>query len=256
MEHSTSSETSNTLVTIQDVTKTYDSKNGSVTALKNINLTIYREEFVSLIGPSGCGKSTLLRLLAGLDQKYEGKIIWTHQPEPGKDIGFVFQDSALLPWRTVEGNVALGIETQKNPRVDPGRIEYLLELVGLQDFRKAYPAQLSGGMKQRVSIVRALAYDPQILLMDEPFGALDAITRDKLHENLLEIWEETRKTIVIVTHAVDEATYLSDRVAVMSARPGQLQSLHTVPMDRPREATVRDTKEFLSFSGMLRKELI
>ena len=247
-----------TLVAIENVTKTYRPRGAEpVFALTDVNVDIHDNEIVSLIGPSGCGKSTLLRIIAGLDKEYDGTLNWSREPRPGKDIGFVFQEPALLPWRTVRRNVAIGLEVQGvSASEQRDRVDYLLGLVGLQDFAESFPRQLSGGMRQRVAIVRALAYDPQILLMDEPFGALDAITRDKLHDDMLRIWEETKKTIVIVTHAVDEATYLSSRVVVMSARPGRIRSVHTVPIDREnREPSARQTAEFAEFSGMLRSEL-
>lgn len=247
-----------TLVSIQDVSKTYRPRGAQpVVALTEVNLGIHEHEIVSLIGPSGCGKSTLLRIIAGLDADFDGELEWSQPPRPGKDIGFVFQEPALLPWRTVRRNVGIGLEVQGvSAKEQRARVDYLLELVGLQDFGDSFPRQLSGGMRQRVAIIRALAYDPQILLMDEPFGALDAITRDKLHDDLLRIWAETKKTIVIVTHAVDEATYLSSRVVVMSSRPGRIRSVHQVPFEREnRDVSVRQTAEFAEFSGNLRSEL-
>lgn len=246
------------LLSMRDLEKTYRPVGAEpVTALTGVDLDIHGQEIVSLIGPSGCGKSTLLRIIAGLDKDYVGELDWSSTPRPGRDIGFVFQEPALLPWRTVRKNVAIGLETQGVSKDEQReRVDYLLSLVGLTNFAESYPRQLSGGMRQRVAIVRALAYDPQILLMDEPFGALDAITRDKLHDDLLRIWAETKKTIVIVTHAVDEATYLSSRVVVMSPRPGRIRAVHDVPFERDgRTAEVRETAEFGAFTGMLRSEL-
>ncbi|WP_418153233.1 ABC transporter ATP-binding protein [Actinoalloteichus caeruleus] len=245
------------LLEIRGVSKEYVSvKGASVRALDDVNLDIGDGEIIAIIGPSGCGKSTLLRMVAGLDTDYEGTIEWTRAPRPGRDIGFVFQEPALLPWRTVARNVSLGIEVQKDRSDLPtDRVDQLLELVGLRDFAKSYPKELSGGMRQRVAIVRALAYDPRILLMDEPFGALDAITRDKLHDDILRIWAATRKTIVFVTHSVEEAAYLADRVVVMSPRPGRLRSVHQVPLDRNRDAATRQLPVFAEFAGMLRGEL-
>ncbi len=245
------------LVRIRNLSKTYARKGGDgVQALTDIDFDIRSGEILSLIGPSGCGKSSLLRILAGLDTGYDGDVTWTEQPEQGRDIGFVFQDASLLPWRTVLRNVCLGLEGKgisKSDRESRGR--ELLELVGLQDFAAAYPRELSGGMRQRVAIVRALAYDPKVLLMDEPFGALDAITRDTLQDDLLRIWEATRKTIIIVTHSVEEAAYLSDRVVVLTARPGTVASIETVPLDRERTPQTRERPEFAAFAGELRSGL-
>ncbi|WP_067244321.1 ABC transporter ATP-binding protein [Microbacterium resistens] len=246
-----------TLLAIENVTKTYRRRgNSDVTALSDVDLTIGDQEIVALIGPSGCGKSTLLRMIAGLDDDYSGSLRWSQPPRPGKDIGFVFQEATLLPWRTVSRNVSLGLERQglgKEARA--ARVDELLEMVGLQDFGQSYPSQLSGGMKQRVGILRALAYDPRVLLMDEPFGALDAITRDKLQDDLLAIWERTHKTIVLVTHSVEEAAYLADRVVVMSPRPGRIKAVHEVPFSRERSSETRQLPEFAQFTGMLREEL-
>jgi NitT/TauT family transport system ATP-binding protein len=228
-----------------------------VLALSDVELDVAEGEVVALIGPSGCGKSTLLRIVAGLDTAFDGEMVWARPPRAGKDIGFVFQDPALLPWRTVERNVTLGLEAQKDRSAAAReRVRDLLKLVGLSDFADAYPKQLSGGMRQRVAIARALAYQPQVLLMDEPFGALDAITRDRLQDDLLRIWEETHKTIVLVTHSVEEATYLSDRVVVLSPRPGRIKAIHPVPLDRDRSPRTRQLPEFAAFAGLLRQELV
>ncbi|MFF5264407.1 ABC transporter ATP-binding protein [Actinomadura viridis] len=244
-------------LSIRDVRKTYVGANRQrVVALADVDLDVAEGEVVALIGPSGCGKSTLLRMIAGLDADFEGKLAWTRRPRPGKDIGFVFQEPALLPWRSVERNVSLGLEAQRDRSAEGRtRVRDLLDLVGLSDFAQSFPKELSGGMRQRTAIARALAYDPQILLMDEPFGALDAITRDRLHDDLLRIWETTRKTIILVTHSVEEATYLADRVAVMSARPGRIKAVHRVPLDRDRSPATRRLPEFAEFAGMLRQEL-
>jgi NitT/TauT family transport system ATP-binding protein len=248
-----------TMLDIADVTKIYRGRSrgaSSVTALDNVSLKLDREEIVALIGPSGCGKSTLLRMIAGLDDDFSGSLQWSEPPRPGKDIGFVFQEATLLPWRTVSRNVSLGLERRGMTKEQIGnRVEELLQLVGLQDFASSYPGQLSGGMKQRVGILRALAYDPRVLLMDEPFGALDAITRDKLQDDLLAIWARTRKTIVLVTHSVEEAAYLADRVVVMSPRPGRIRGIYQVPLPRERSAETRQLPEFARFTGMLREEL-
>jgi NitT/TauT family transport system ATP-binding protein len=244
-------------MTALNVRKVYQGANRQrVLALDDVNLDVADGEIVSLIGPSGCGKSTLLRMIAGLDTEFEGELSWTRTPQPGKDIGFVFQEPALLPWRTIERNVAFGLEVQKDRPADlRERVQQLLKLVGLEEFAKSFPKELSGGMRQRAAIARALAYDPRVLLMDEPFGALDAITRDRLNDDLLRIWEQTRKTIILVTHSVEEAAYLSDRVVVMTSRPGRIRNIHRVPLDRHRSATTRQLAEFAKFAGVLRQEL-
>lgn len=242
---------------IAEVSKTYvGARRQQVKALDGINLDVQEGEIVALIGPSGCGKSTLLRIVAGLDRDYVGAINWQRPPRRGRDIGFVFQDPALLPWRNVARNVSLGLEVQRAERkVIDTKVAELLELVGLSEFAKAFPRELSGGMRQRAAIARALAYDPTILLMDEPLGALDAITRDKLQDDILRIWETTRKTIVFVTHGVEEATYLADRVVVMTPRPGRIRGIHTVPLPRKRDASARMLPAFAEFVGHLREEL-
>lgn len=244
-------------LSVSDVTKVYKAANRqSVTALDDVSLDIDDGQIIALIGPSGCGKSTLLRMIAGLDDDYQGEIAWETQPKPGRDIGFVFQEHALLPWRTVQRNVALGLEGKGTDKASvSARVAELLAMVGLQDFADSYPSELSGGMRQRVAIVRALAYNPRILLMDEPFGALDAITRDRLQDDLLRIWEQTKKTIVLVTHSVEEAAYLADRVVVMSARPGRIRAIHDVPLPRERDQATRELPEFAHFSNMLRGQL-
>ncbi|MER8002289.1 ABC transporter ATP-binding protein [Streptomyces sp. NPDC095613] len=244
-------------LSVRGISKTYTAANGSkVVALDDVDLDVAEGEIVALIGPSGCGKSTLLRMVAGLDTDFGGELAWTAEPRPGKDIGFVFQEPALLPWRTVRRNVSLGLEAQgdKSPK-GRERVGELLDLVGLTDFAGSFPKELSGGMRQRAAIARALAYDPRILLMDEPFGALDAITRDRLHDDLLRIWATTRKTIILVTHSVEEATYLADKVAVMTARPGRIKAVHEVPLDRDRTPRTRQLPRFAEFAGMLRQEL-
>ncbi|QEE62391.1 ABC transporter ATP-binding protein [Salinibacterium sp. dk2585] len=242
---------------ITDVTKVYRAAKGQdVTALDNVSLDIEDGQIVALIGPSGCGKSTLLRMIAGLDTDYQGDISWQTPPKAGRDIGYVFQEHALLPWRTIQRNVALGLETSGMDKTAiNARVSELLQMVGLGDFANSYPSELSGGMRQRVSIVRALAYDPRILLMDEPFGALDAITRDRLQDDLLRIWEQTKKTIVLVTHSVEEAAYLADRVVVMSPRPGRIRAIHDVPLSRDRDQSTRELPEFAQFANMLRGQL-
>ena len=223
---------------IHNVTKTFSSEEGEIKALENINLAVNATEFLCIIGPSGCGKTTLLRMIAGLDHPSSGEIILdgNEVKGPSPDRGMVFQEFSLFPWRTVLKNVEFGLEILG---VDGRRkiAEQYLELVGLRDFKNCYPQELSGGMKQRVAIARALATEPAILLMDEPFGSVDAQTRNVLQEELLEIWKRTEKTILFVTHSVDEAVYLADRVAVMSARPGRIIQCMKIDIPRPRKRT-------------------
>ncbi|MFZ3044842.1 MAG: ABC transporter ATP-binding protein [Desulfatirhabdiaceae bacterium] len=229
---------SSAIIQISDISKTYTTNNGkSVTALEGVSLNVAINDFVCLLGPSGCGKSTLLRIIAGLEKASEGQVLFRGTPlsRPTREIGMVFQEYTLLPWRTVEDNVALGLEfagISKQERIKCAA-DYL-EMVGLFQFRRAYPYELSGGMQQRVAIARALAKDPDVLLMDEPFGALDAYTRILLQKELLRIWEKNRKTILFVTHSVDEAIYLADRIAVLTAHPGRLREVNAVNMARPR----------------------
>ena len=231
---------------ILNVTKTFNSEVGEIKALEAINLEVKPSEFLCIIGPSGCGKTTLLRLVAGLDKPTSGKILLDGKEveKPGQDRGLVFQEFSLFPWRTVIKNVTFGLEIQGIDKEEQYRIanEYI-ELVGLKGFEDRYPYELSGGMKQRVAVARALATDPAILLMDEPFGSVDAQTRNVLQEELLEIWKRTEKTILFVTHSVDEAVYLADRVAVMSARPGQIIHCMKIDIPRPRKRTSMEANE-------------
>ncbi len=226
----------NPILNLSDVRKTYlTEKKERINALDRIDLDIFENDFVCILGPSGCGKSTLLRLVAGLDRDYQGKIFYKGKllTSSSHEIGMVFQEYSLLPWRNVIDNVVLGPEflgKGKRERIEIG-MQYL-RLVGLDAYTKSYPYELSGGMQQRVAIARSLANDPQILLMDEPFGALDAHTRILLQKELLTIWNKNRKTILFVTHSVDEAVYLSDRIVVMSASPGKM--LADIPVDMPR----------------------
>lgn len=227
---------------ICNVTKTFNSEEGEIKALKDVNLRVNCCEFLCIIGPSGCGKTTLLRLIAGLDYPSSGEIILggARVSGPSPDRGMVFQEFSLFPWRTVLKNVEFGLEVRGVQ--DRRKIaEQYLELVGLQGFENCYPHELSGGMKQRVAIARALATNPSILLMDEPFGSVDAQTRNLLQEELLEIWRRTEKTILFVTHSVDEAVYLADRVAVMSARPGRIIECIKIDIPRPRKRTSMET---------------
>lgn len=225
---------------ILNVTKTFNSEEGEIKALEDVNLSVNCCEFLCILGPSGCGKTTLLRLIAGLDYPSSGEIILDGKEvkDPSPDRGMVFQEFSLFPWRTVIKNVTFGLEIQGIDEEEQYRVanEYI-ELVGLKDFKNCYPYELSGGMKQRVAIARALATEPAILLMDEPFGSVDAQTRNVLQEELLQIWKRTEKTILFVTHSVDEAVYLADRVAVMSARPGRIIECMKIDIARPRKRT-------------------
>lgn len=218
------------------VTKTYQHKSGPVLALDGIDLSIAEGEFISIVGGSGCGKSTLLRIVAGFENEYSGSVSLGGVPirRPGLDRGMVFQEHRLLPWLTVEENVSLGLNGMPSNEVQT-RIHEHLALVGLSGFEKAYPGQLSGGMSQRVAIARALANQPKILLLDEPFGALDALTKIQMQHEALRIWQAQRMTMILVTHDIDEAIFLGDRVVVMSARPGRIKSTVQVNLPRPRD---------------------
>ncbi|WP_257167438.1 ABC transporter ATP-binding protein [Bradyrhizobium sp. SRS-191] len=225
------------LIAIDQVSKTYVSASGAaVHALSRISLDIKPGEFVCVVGPSGCGKSTLLRLLAGLDGYSEGRLLLDGEKVagPSRKVGVVFQAANLLPWMTVRDNVGLPLRVGGRHAPAGDRIERLLAVTGLGDFGDKYPYELSGGMQQRAGICRALARDPEILLMDEPFGALDALTRERLNLELQRIWQENRKTILLITHSISEAIFLADRVIVMSARPGRILADLAVPIPRPR----------------------
>jgi NitT/TauT family transport system ATP-binding protein len=208
--------------------------------LENISLEVQDEEFVCILGSSGCGKTTLLRLIAGLDTAGSGRVILDGEEIRGTSpkVGMVFQEYSLFPWRSVIDNIAFGLEMRGIAKDERYRIaERYLNLVNLSQFRDSYPSELSGGMRQRVAVARALALDPVLLLMDEPFGALDAQTRNMLQKELLDIWEATKKTIVFITHSVDEAVYLSDRIIVLTPRPGRICRIFPVDLPRPRDRT-------------------
>ncbi len=236
-------------IRISNLTKTYppQGETPAFVALDNVSLEVKRGEFLAVLGPSGCGKSTLLHVVGGLIPAQGGvQVLGRDITGPGLDRGVVFQDYALFPWRTVLDNVSFGLEIKKIPadeRLDIARRH--IAAVGLAGFEHRYPSQLSGGMKQRVAIARALAYDPDVLLMDEPFAALDAQTREILQGELLRIWEETGKTVVFVTHAIDEAVFLAQRVAVITARPGRVKQIVDIDLPAPRHGRdVRSTPEF------------
>ncbi|ESY19873.1 MULTISPECIES: ABC transporter ATP-binding protein [unclassified Mesorhizobium] len=239
---------------------TFRTNDGPVEALSNVDLTIGKGEFVSFIGPSGCGKTTLLRVIADLEKPTSGTIsvngMTPEQAREKRAYGYVFQAAALFPWRTIERNVALPLEIIGLSRAEQAeRIKRTMELVNLSGFEKKYPWQLSGGMQQRASIARALAFDADLLLMDEPFGALDEIVRDHLNEQLLELWARTNKTICFVTHSIPEAVYLSTRIVVMSPRPGRVTDIieSTLPKERPLD--IRETPEFLAIAARVRDGL-
>lgn len=224
---------------VNSVWKEYKTQHKAiVSALEDITLTVQQNDFVCIVGPSGCGKSTLMRLISGLEPASQGTITYRNKPitQPTAQIGMVFQEYSLLPWRTVLDNVALGLEFAGMDKSEcQKKASEYLELVELADFARAYPHELSGGMRQRVAIARAMAVEPDILLMDEPFGALDAHTRILLQKELLRVWEVHKKTILFVTHSVDEAIFLADKIIIMSPRPGKIKEVVAVDMLRPRD---------------------
>jgi NitT/TauT family transport system ATP-binding protein len=234
-------------VTVQNLSKAFPKEDGTATqALSGVDLEIGDMEFICLVGPSGCGKTTLLRIIAGLETATTGKVTIDGQPVTGPDPkrGMVFQEYSLFPWRRVIDNVAFGLEMKGMGKDERREIaDRYIDMVGLSQFRDAYPYELSGGMRQRVAIARALANDPDVLLMDEPFGALDAQTRNRMQKELLSLWEQTKKTIVFVTHSVDEAVYLATRIVVLSPRPGSVQEIIDVPWAHPRDRTSAEFAE-------------
>ncbi len=234
---------------VKGLNKTFESAQGRVTALRDISFQTHRREFVCVIGPSGCGKSTLIRILAGLESLTSGDVLLDGKPVngPGPERGMVFQGYTLFPWLTVKKNVMFGLESigTGRPQAESEAMQWI-DLVGLEKFANAYPHQLSGGMKQRVAIARALATQPRILLMDEPFGALDAQTRFKMQSYLLEIWKNIDITILFITHDLDEAIYLADRILVLRANPGEVDELIEVPVPRPRHGEQVLSPEFLA----------
>jgi NitT/TauT family transport system ATP-binding protein len=247
-------------IEIKNVSKRFDSARANVIALDGFSLDVYPQEFVSIIGPSGCGKSTLLGLIAELDSATSGSITINGKPPSharlARKVGLVFQDAVLLPWRTVAENAALPFEVMKVPTEKAReQIAQVLKLVKLDGFENSFPHELSGGMRQRLGIARALSFDPQILLMDEPFGALDAITRDKMTIELLSIWEQRKKTVLFITHSINEAVFLSDRVVVMTPRPGRIRTVIKNDLPRPRTLSMRDEPAFAAMSRQLRELL-
>ena len=237
---------------------TFQTADGPVFALSKIDLTVNDGEFVSFIGPSGCGKTTLLRAIADLEPISSGTLnvngMTAEQARLSRMYGYVFQAPALLPWRNVERNVGLPLEIMGLDDLG-GRVQRNIDLVNLKGFEKKFPWQLSGGMQQRVSIARALAFDPRLLLMDEPFGALDEIVRDKLNQQLLELWDRTKKTVVFVTHSIPEAVFLSTKIVVMSPRPGRIIDVIETKFPRQRNLDIRETPEFLKVAQRVREGL-
>ncbi|MBT4568172.1 MAG: ABC transporter ATP-binding protein [Marinovum sp.] len=252
--------TNEPVISAQDLSLTFETNDGPVHALKNINLDISKGEFVSFIGPSGCGKTTFLRVMADLEKPTGGQItINGVSPEEARNArayGYVFQAAGLYPWRTIGGNIRLPLEIMGYSKSDQAkRVQDVLKLVELSDFEKKFPWQLSGGMQQRASIARALAFDADILLMDEPFGALDEIVRDHLNEQLLDLWRRTNKTIGFVTHSIPEAVYLSTKIVVMSPRPGRISDVIDSPLPADRPLEIRDTPEFIEIAQRVREGL-
>jgi NitT/TauT family transport system ATP-binding protein len=252
----TSSEVARPIIEIKGVSKTYRTRDGEVPSLRPIDFTIADGEFVVVVGPSGCGKTTLLKMIAGLLPPSSGEIcIEGHTiTKPHGGVGIVFQTAMLLPWRSVFRNVMMPIEVKNLPRqVYEKRAMALLKMVGLEGFEHKYPWQLSGGMQQRASICRALVHDPKTVLMDEPFGALDAMTRERMNVELQRIQRETRKTVLLITHSIPEAVFLADRILVMTDRPGSIAAVYDVPLARPRSLDVLADPVFVELTQTIRR---
>lgn len=252
--------TPSTVISAQSLDLTFQTNDGPVHALKDVNLDVHKGDFVSFIGPSGCGKTTFLRCMADLEHPTGGTIsvngMSAEEARRQRAYGYVFQAAGLYPWRTIGGNIRLPLEIMGYDKADQdARVTRVLDLVDLAGFEKKFPWQLSGGMQQRASIARALAFDADILLMDEPFGALDEIVRDHLNEQLLHLWDRTNKTICFVTHSIPEAVYLSTKIVVMSPRPGRITDVIDSPLPRERPLDIRDTPEFLEIAHRVRDGL-
>jgi len=246
-----------TKIFIEGLWKTFDTPRGKVDAVKDFNLTVEEGKFISIVGPSGCGKSTLLRILAGLLPPTQGTVKITPGKDPSKPLNsVVFQEYAIFPWKTVLDNVAFGLEMRGfSTSVRYEKAKHWIDAVGLNKFVTYYPHQISGGMKQRVSIARALANDPEVLLMDEPLGALDAQTRNVLQELILQIWESTKKTVIYITHSIDEAVLLSDQIVLMTAHPGTKKVVYDVDISRPRGLETKGTAEYAKLSYLVWESL-
>lgn len=254
MAHADPGVTSQAAIVAGGVTKRYAGA-GGLLALDGIDLSIRNGEFLSILGPSGCGKSTFLRCVAGLESITDGRLELHGQAisEPPDRMGMVFQRDALLEWRTIDDNIRLPLEFRgKDPAAYKAKIDDLLNMTGLAAFRKSLPRQLSGGMRQRAAICRALVDDPELLLMDEPFGALDALTRDQMNVELQRIWQARRNTVLFVTHGISEAVYLGDRVAVFTPRPGRIAEIIDIDLPHPRPLSVRDTPRFIEYCHHIR----
>ncbi|MFT6676507.1 MAG: NitT/TauT family transport system ATP-binding protein [Sulfitobacter sp.] len=252
--------TNQSVISAKNLDLTFQTNDGPVHALKDVNLEIGAGEFVSFIGPSGCGKTTFLRVMADLEQPTGGSVtvngVSPEQARRNRAYGYVFQAAGLYPWRTIGGNIRLPLEIMGVPKAEQAeRVARVLELVELAGFEKKFPWQLSGGMQQRASIARALSFDADILLMDEPFGALDEIVRDHLNEQLLKLWARTQKTIAFVTHSIPEAVYLSSKIVVMSPRPGRITDVIDSPLPKERPLEIRDSPEFLDVAHRVREGL-
>jgi NitT/TauT family transport system ATP-binding protein len=248
------------VVDAQNISLTFETADGRVDALSNVNLQVAEGEFVSFIGPSGCGKTTMLRVIADLQQPTSGTLqvngMTAEQARLARAYGYVFQAPALFPWRTIEKNLKLPLEIMGYTEFEQQqRVARYLSMVNLTGFERKFPWQLSGGMQQRVSIARALSFDPALLLMDEPFGALDEIVRDHLNEQLLRLWDQTRKTVVFVTHSIPEAVFLSTKIVVMSPRPGRIIDVIACDFPRDRKLEIRETPEFIKVAQRVRSGL-
>ncbi|GHC57618.1 ABC transporter ATP-binding protein [Neogemmobacter tilapiae] len=248
------------VIEARDLNLVFQTADGPVQALKDVNLTINRGDFVSFIGPSGCGKTTFLRCIAALEHPTGGRLtvngMTPDQARMARAYGYVFQAAGLYPWRTIAGNIRLPLEIMGFSKADQEeRVARVLDLVELSGFGKKFPWQLSGGMQQRASIARALAFDADILLMDEPFGALDEIVRDRLNEEVLKLWARTGKTVAFVTHSIPEAVYLSTKIVVMSPRPGRISDVIDSPLPRERPLEIRDSREFIEIAHRVREGL-
>ena len=247
-------------ITARNLDLTFETNDGPVHALKDVSLDINKGDFVSFIGPSGCGKTTFLRCIAGLEQPTSGDIsvngMTPDAARMARAYGYVFQAAGLYPWRTIGGNIRLPLEIMGFSKAEMAdRVAHVMDLVDLNGFEKKFPWQMSGGMQQRASIARALAFDADILLMDEPFGALDEIVRDHLNEQLLKLWARTEKTISFVTHSIPEAVYLSTKIVVMSPRPGRITDIIESPLPRDRPLNIRDSAEFINIAHRVRDGL-
>ncbi len=242
---------------VQNATKAYSTRSGELVAIDRCSLDVKAGEIVSIVGPSGCGKTTLLWSMSGLHKLTSGEVLLDGKPVsgPNPEIGMVFQDANLLPWRNLDANINFPFEI-KGTKPDRVWIAELLNRVGLEGFGGRFPRELSGGMQQRAALVRALSYKPSVLLMDEPFGALDAFTREEMNRLVEEIWLDTPTTIVLITHSIEEAIFLADRVVVMSPRPGRIANIYDVPFARPRSLEIMSTKEVFDLTNAIKAEIV